>query len=126
MEDLRCKVVGMREENMRLKTLLQKIEVDYKDLQRKVSDFQQNFKKNGTDLDPKIGDEGDQELVSLRLGTSDHSTERNDVVKMGSEGEAVAVAARNGDGEISHTSGKRTRVCVRARCDTPTVCISVT
>ncbi|KAG6398302.1 hypothetical protein SASPL_139758 [Salvia splendens] len=82
MEDLRCKVVGMREENMRLKTLLQKIEVDYKDLQRKVSDFQQNLKKNGSDLNPKTGDEGDQELVSLRLGTSDHSTERNGVVKV--------------------------------------------
>ncbi|KAL1538670.1 putative WRKY transcription factor 72 [Salvia divinorum] len=132
-------VIGVREENMRLKTLLQKIEVDYKNLQKKVSDFQQGSKKSGSGLDSKTGGDGeDQELVSLRLGASstraksasDHSTERNGVVKVGSEGEAAEVrdegwppvkTQRDGDGEVSQTSGKRARVCVRARCDTPTM-----
>ncbi|KAK6155117.1 hypothetical protein DH2020_009365 [Rehmannia glutinosa] len=170
-ESTKLEMTGVREENMRLKTLLQRIEKDYKDLQMQFMDiFQQESKKNnGSPISNTNGDDQEQELVSLRLGTSPKETKKenihnltkiareNDVFELGlghnpkrlkTDDGALGKNSgpdnnyvltgkkeenqkwgqnkglkteRSGDEELCQTSVKRARVCVRARCDTPTM-----
>lgn len=186
-EPTKSEMGEVREENLRLKTLLQQIEKDYKTLQMKFIDvFQQESNKNGSPIPTSNGaestttaDDQDQELVSLRLGTSPTDPKKedlhvtissnsskvtceNDGIKLGLDynilerlktedgamgfgqnpgpdkysftgkkeddqaGEKwppgkVLKTQRSGDEEFSQTNVKRARVCVRARCDTPTV-----
>ncbi|KAI3452333.1 hypothetical protein Pfo_008998 [Paulownia fortunei] len=185
VESTKSEMTGVREENLRLKTLLQQIEKDYKTLQMQFIDiFQQESKKNGSPTPTTNGaentdDDQEQELVSLRLGTSPTEPKREDIlvtstsnnsskvtcendgIKLGlgynlerlisddgamgfvknpgpdnysfsgkkeddQAGEKwppskVLKTQRSGDEEFSQTSVKRARVCVRARCDTPTM-----
>lgn len=159
VESTRSEMAIAREENARLKTLLQRVERDYEALQlRFVSVFQQDQSKK-IELSPITSirteeeisadhdgdDREDEVLVSLRLGTSTsprtetHKKEESrlrNIVNPGpdncsstakkendraSPGKAVLKTERSGDEEVSQTSVKRARVCVRARCDTPTV-----
>ncbi|KAG8384725.1 hypothetical protein BUALT_Bualt04G0148100 [Buddleja alternifolia] len=172
VESTKSEMTGVREENMRLKTLLQQIEKDYKTLQMRFTDiFQQESMK--THAENGADDDQEHDLVSLRLGTSpktepkkedmivDHVTSastissKSDELKLGlnyinveqglrsddgfsknrspenysltagrkeeDQRSKVLKTERSGDEEVSQTSVKRARVCVRARCDTPTM-----
>lgn len=71
----------VREENTRLKLLLEQIEKDYKSLQMRFIDiFQQKSNKKSspstTDEDRRV--ETEPELVSLRLGMSSNKFKKND------------------------------------------------
>ncbi|KAL0377519.1 UNVERIFIED_CONTAM: putative WRKY transcription factor 72 [Sesamum radiatum] len=178
IESTETELRGVREENLRLKNLLQQIEKDYKTLEMRFVDiFQQESKKSGSPIiSAAAEDDQEQELVSLRLGTSAEPkkedvrvassscckvTCENGELKLGldyslgrletddgsmafrknpgpdncsftgkkeedQEGEKwspgnVLKTQRSGDDELSQTSVKRARVCVRARCDTPTM-----
>ncbi|PIN16327.1 hypothetical protein CDL12_11011 [Handroanthus impetiginosus] len=164
-ESTKSEMRGVSEENLRLKTLLQQIEKEYKSLQMKFMDiFHQEFNKNGNPFPEKscFDQDQEQELVSLRLGTNPDPTQpkkednhmitstKNDELKLGLEcnlegltdknpgpenyskkeddeaGEKwppgkVLKTQRSGDEEFSQTNVKRARVCVRAKCDTPTM-----
>ncbi|KAL3624162.1 hypothetical protein CASFOL_032978 [Castilleja foliolosa] len=122
---------GVKDENTRLKNQLQQIEMDFKILQRQFIDaFRQQSKKNGLSPDNVIDDDEEQDLVSLRLGMNNKNDEATGV-GLGCEfpdgpmsvvkNEGPMKTMRNGDEEICQTSVKRARVCVRARCDTPTM-----
>ncbi|KAL0450583.1 UNVERIFIED_CONTAM: WRKY transcription factor 72A [Sesamum latifolium] len=178
IESTETELRGVREENLRLKNLLQQIEKDYKTLEMRFVDiFQQGSKKNGSPIiSAAAEDDQEQELVSLRLGTSVEPkkedvrvassscckvTCENGELKLGLDyslgrletddgsmafsknpgpdncsftgkkeedqaGEKwspanVLKTQRSGDDELSQTSVKKARVCVRARCDTPTM-----
>ncbi|KAL7100854.1 hypothetical protein ACP275_08G020700 [Erythranthe tilingii] len=175
VESAKLEMEGVREENVRLKTLLQQIESDYKALQMRFTRIYRNdgsdeFKKriliespilkSATAGEEEInisgGDDDDEELelVSLRLGTSppisDERTKKAVVVNnninilqgglinrscislTGGKKECSPTTTskvstktqRSGEDDelISQTSlVKRARVCVRARCDTPTM-----
>ncbi|KAK4417687.1 putative WRKY transcription factor 72 [Sesamum alatum] len=181
IESTETELRGVREENLRLKNLLQQIEKDYKTLEMRFIDvFQQESKKNGSPIPTTDEDDQEQELVSLRLGTSMEPRKEDVHVASSSSGSCCKVTCENGelklgldfnslgrlktddgpmgfsknpgpdncsltgkkeedqagekwspgnvlktqrsgDDELSQTSVKRARVCVRARCDTPTM-----
>lgn len=155
-DEIELEMTGIREENMRLKSLVQQIENDYKSLQMKFIDVFQESKKKGNSFSTIYDsdktdhiDDHDQDLVSLRLGSSPtHSKkvedvhikndgilnpekrlkteDRDDDHKHKKEddhesGEKCEVLKRSGDEGFGQTSVKKARVCVRARCDTATV-----
>ncbi|KAL0332043.1 UNVERIFIED_CONTAM: putative WRKY transcription factor 72 [Sesamum calycinum] len=143
IESTETELRGVREENLRLKNLLQQIEKDYKTLEMRFVDiFQQESKKNGSPIiSAAAEDDQEQELVSLRLGTSVEPkkesscknknpgpdncsfTGKKEEDRAGEKWSPgnVLMTQRSGDDELSQTSVKRARVCVRARCDTPTM-----
>ncbi|KAL2523415.1 putative WRKY transcription factor 72 [Forsythia ovata] len=138
VESTKAKMTGMREENTRLKMLLQQIEKDYKTLQMQFFDILRQARKDNNPTDPTIGE--DTELVSLRLGTSSRnqskkeenntsSREENEELKLGSDDYIPGSKTdtmelktlRSEEDELSQTSVKRARVSVRARCETTTM-----
>ncbi|KAL8475636.1 hypothetical protein ACS0TY_028340 [Phlomoides rotata] len=151
IEQSESEMTGIREENTRLKTLVQQIENDYKSLQMKFIDVSQESKKRKCSFSIVYDseknthvDDHDQDLVSLRLGTSPtrskkvedlHDVKNNGLINLNhnlekrlktedhESGEKCdhKVLNGNGDEESGQTSVKRARVCVRARCDTPTM-----
>ncbi|KAL6520360.1 WRKY transcription factor [Orobanche minor] len=210
-ESTKSEITRLREENMRLRILLQQIEKDYKALQMQFVDvLHRKPKKNNGSPNVFAGenyttacarsrgdgggggggdDDQEQELVSLRLGTNTPTEpkkeniitsvittpisktitcEKDDVVELGlgynsperlkntddgpvsfgrnsgpdhqnnnnnsnsltgkkeeddqtSPTSKVLKTQRGGDEEVCQTNVKRARVCVRAKCDTPTM-----
>ncbi|KAK4488453.1 hypothetical protein RD792_004217, partial [Penstemon davidsonii] len=166
VESTKAEMTGVKEENTRLKTLLQQIEKDYKSLQMRFLDIykQESTKIVSPENSIDVNDQ-EHELVSLRLGTITETSKKEDIVhvtsttsnssKITSENDELKLGLdlknpssdsynysgrkedglevekwetnkglkteRSGDEEISQTSVKRARVCVRARCDTPTM-----
>lgn len=164
----------VREENQRLKMMLERIEKDYKSLQLRFFDILQHetSSKQSTDSAPSHDEtEESNELVSLCLGRSPTEPKKEDksttsaksmeneelkanltlgldskiltstetVLSNPSPAESVeepkeeeagetwppskVIPKRNGDHDeaAQQSQPKRARVCVRTRCDTPTV-----
>lgn len=131
-------MTGVREENARLKMLLQQIDKAYRTLQMRFFDILRETDKDNNPIDPTI--EEDTELISLRLGMSSRdqskkeekntsSREENEELKVGSDynftgsktGSMELKTLRSEEDELSQTNVKRARVSVRARCETTTV-----
>ncbi|XP_050221113.1 probable WRKY transcription factor 72 [Mercurialis annua] len=171
LESAKAEMGEVREENQRLKTMLQQVEKDYKLLKLRFFNIlhQENPKKSeDLSADPPRncdGTEESAELVSLCLGrstpsptepkkcsleleagslslgldskfetavlnrSSSNSLERVKDDEGGAAGEQTWPPAskvnnlkRSIDDEVAQQSNaKRARVCVRARCDTPTM-----
>ncbi|KAK6913211.1 WRKY domain [Dillenia turbinata] len=80
LESARAEMGEVREENKRLKLMLQKIETEYRSLQMKFFDIihQEDKKQNDNDSAPTRDECEEPELVSLRLGTSSPSERKKD------------------------------------------------
>lgn len=180
LEATKAEMGEVREENERLKMLLARIVEDYKSLQSQFSNLiQQERGKTPVASPTDINDFHEPELVSLRLGPSSSTHEREEKLsankKRGEDhdGGGLSLAlerkfegsrngtnevptlnlssensfedtkeqeagepwppskihknnVRNDDDEVSQQlQVKKARVSVRARCDTPTVCIQL-
>ncbi|KAK6928220.1 WRKY domain [Dillenia turbinata] len=145
LESARAKMGEVREENERLKMMLQKIETEYRSLKMKFFDIihPEAKKQNDNDSAPTRDKCEEPELLSLRLGTSSPSGHKKD--------EKASNSGKSKDQKLNETKGedagetwppsktsktmtspddnevspqsqvKRARVSVRARCDTPTM-----
>lgn len=140
IECAKAEMGEVREENERLKMLLERIENDYKSLQFRFFDV---LKRTSDDAKVSVScDEDETQLVSLSLGRMVSESKKEDKITtsvvdddVGGEFKAslsLALEETNKeDNKMLKTvkSGehddvnpvKRARVSVRARCDTPTV-----
>lgn len=174
IESAKSEMGDVREENQRLKMMLERIEKDYKSLQLRFFDILQHetSSKQSTDSAPSHDEtEESNELVSLCLGRSPTEPKKEDkstnsaksteneelkanltlgldskiltsaetVLSNPSPAESVeepkeeeagetwppskVIPKRNGDHDeaAQQSPPKRARVCVRTRCDTPTM-----
>lgn len=159
----------VKEENVRLKMMLERIQKDYKSLQLRFFDIlQQETSKNSSNSAPSHDETEEPELVSLCLGRSpsehrkddkpgnssktseneelkanltlgldsnfllstelvsnpspEDSSEEQKEEEAGETWQLSKIPRKNGDDDVAQQNHvKRARVCVRARCDTPTV-----
>lgn len=174
LESAKAEMGEVREENERLKMMLQQVEKDYQSLKLRFFDIlRQETCKKPADSAPSSDETEEPELVSLCLGrtpsepkrdektsNSSKSSRENEELKasltlgfeskfqtstelvsnpspensledLAKEDEAAGetwppskVLKRNADDEVAQQNNvKRARVCVRARCDTPTVSV---
>ncbi|KAF2308994.1 hypothetical protein GH714_042442 [Hevea brasiliensis] len=173
LEAAKAEMGEVREENERLKMMLQQVEKDYQSLKLRFLDIlRKETCKKSADSGPSSDETEEPELVSLCLGrtpsepkrdektsNSSKSSRENEELKasltlgldskfqtstelvssnrspenssedLAKEDEAAGetwppskILKRNIDNEVAQQSNvKRARVCVRARCDTPTM-----
>ncbi|XP_029125101.1 probable WRKY transcription factor 72 isoform X2 [Cajanus cajan] len=157
----------MKEENERLKMMLEKVEKEYHSLQLRFFDILQReaSKKGGEDSAAPLDEEEEPKLVSLCLGRSPREPKKDEITdkyskqkenedlqanltlsldfKSASSKEQLSdmipmntseglkeedstnklIRTKDGGDEISELTPptKKARVCVKARCDTPTM-----
>lgn len=104
IKSVKMKVENVREENERLKVIIAEMLREYKSLQDTFFKFMKAKKKSS---------HNEEELTSLRLGSGYGSTDQTKK----NENEGVSLLLR--DDEKSQV--RKARVCLRARCNTPTV-----
>ncbi|TKY50289.1 WRKY transcription factor 72 [Spatholobus suberectus] len=167
LESAKAEMGKVKEENERLKMMLEKVEKDYHSLQLRFFDIlhREAFKKGVEDSAASPDEEEEPKLVSLCLGRSPREPKKDGIIgnsskpkenedleasltlgldsKSVSSKEQVSAMSpmntseelkeknstnksertKDGGDEISELTppSKRARVCVRARCDTPTM-----